>query len=369
MTRTLSILLHAFLYALLRGRAARIPKSPRRICVIQTAALGDMVCTTPLFHAIKQAYPNAALVVVGTPANEALLKGNEDIDEYVVWVSDVDEMTEKIKALHCDVGITPSPGFPTLAALYLAGVSAIIAPMVVGGWCPTETTSYKILRLLVRTEPHNFLGYAPREYLRLLEPLGIHTDDTKKFSYHSQEADQSVANLLESFGAPKHYAIVAPSAGAYIKCWPAEHFAAVADHIAERLPVFVIGTKQDESVVATMMRHASSEQVYDLHGKLSIDELKAFIARATLFISSDTGPLYLAEAYGVATIDIVGPLSEHTQPPVGPRNIVVVPKRDKPQLYIMNARIYDEQETRRQAQATTVEEVVAAADKLLAAVI
>ena len=34
-----------------------------------------------------------------------------------------------------------------------------------------------------------------------------------------------------------------------------------------------------------------------------------------LFISVDTGPIYIAEAFNVPTVDIVGPVDENVQPP------------------------------------------------------
>ena len=108
-----------------------------------------------------------------------------------------------------------------------------------------------------------------------------------------------------------------------------------------------------------------SSHIIDASEQMSLDELKALIARATLFVSVDTGPLYIAEAFDVPTVDIVGPVDERVQPPTGPRHTVVVPLRERAQLYIMNARVYDEVEARRQTESISVEQVCAAIDTLI----
>ena len=58
-------------------------------------------------------------------------------------------------------------------------------------------------------------------------------------------------------------------------------------------------------------------QFVNTDGLFSLDELKALIQRLSLFISVDTGPIYIAEAFDVPTIDIIGPMDENEQPPRG----------------------------------------------------
>ncbi len=131
------------------------------------------------------------------------------------------------------------------------------------------------------------------------------------------------------------------------------------------MPVLIVGSSADQGSVLQCMRAVGQERgVTDVSERFSIGELKALISQAAVFISADTGPLYIAEAFGVPTVDVVGPVSEQDQPPRGPQHVVVVPKRDRPALYALNARLYDATEARRQAAASSVEEVIAAIDSL-----
>ncbi len=95
-----------------------------------------------------------------------------------------------------------------------------------------------------------------------------------------------------------------------------------------------------------------------------LDELKALIAKLNLFISVDTGPIYIAEAFNIPTVDIIGPMAENEQPPQGKLHKIVKIENRIPQLHIMNARLYDKQEARRQIEEISVEMVIEKFDNL-----
>jgi len=368
-TKTLLALGACFARAIVRGRADKISKDIKRVCVVQTAKMGDMVCTTPMFRAIKAAYPDAEVFVVGDNINKDILACNTDVAGYVVWQNDYQVLSKELKKLHIDFAALTTPNMFALAALYLAGIPAITSPKVLGGWSPLETAGYKLLRSLVIVKPHMMGHYAPRQYLRLLEPIGIDTDDTTKHLAYSDEAKTKVESFLSEHTLhAKKFAVISPSAGNKIKRWPAERFAEVAEYLVSKgLPVVVIGGKRDVEETREMLSHTQSRTIIDASEKFNIDELKAFIAQAALFVSVDTGPIYIAESFGVPTVDITGPIDEHEQPPIGRLHRVVTPqKRSKPQLYVLNAHVYYEAEVRRQTESITTGEVVKEIDALLA---
>ncbi len=352
------------------GRATVVPKEIKRVCVVQTAKMGDMVCTTPMFRALKANYPNVEVYVVGDKINKEILAGNIDVAGYVVWSGDYRTLKKELQSLHIDFVCLTTPHLFVLAALLLSGIKGIAAPKVINGWSPLETAGYKLLRRFVLEVPHVMGQYAPRHYLRLLEPLGIHTDDTTKHLAYSPEAAVKVEAFLAQHNlAGSAFAIISPSAGNKIKRWPARRFAELAEHLVHKgVPVVVIGGKRDKEEVGDMFAALqSNEAIVDASEQFTIDELKACISRARLFVSVDTGPIYIAEAFGVPTVDITGPIDEHEQPPIGPLHKVVVPQeRTKPQLYVLNAHVYDEAEVRRQTESITTAQVIKEIDALLA---
>lgn len=348
----------------------------RTIAVVQLAWLGDMVCTTPLFSAIKKHIPQSRLIVVGAKRNKDLLHGHPDVDRYVSWQDDISMMKKELSTESIDAVCLATPHFLSLALFCLLKVPQIIIPIIRGGFSPYETISYKILSSFVGTKVVHTMGtYAPREYLRLLEPLGIHTEDTKKKLVYTDESANRIQKLFSEHGVGQADLKIgiSPSTANKIKMWPAERFGDLADYIIKKCNarIFVFGSDSDRSDIETMCKKIQdTSKVIDLGGALSLEELKACIDKMDMFISVDTGPIYIAEAFEVPTVDIVGPMDEREQPPQGKiHKIVVSPYRKEPIIHIMNARVYDKELARKSVHDISVDMVKEAVDSLYTVIV
>ena len=124
-------------------------------------------------------------------------------------------------------------------------------------------------------------------------------------------------------------------------------------------------TKQSISI-AVIGAGKMCQKVIDTTGIFSVDEFKAFMSTIHLCISVDSGPIYIAEALGIPTLDIVGPIDDREQPPKGRLNRVVkLADRGRPELHVMNARVFDEREAKRQIEAITPDMVIKELDRLV----
>lgn len=364
-------LARCFLYFLVRGRAVGVARNPTSVVIIQGAQMGDMVCTTPMFRAVKERYPQAKLTVIGNAINKETLKGNPDVDTYIVWTDEISKLIPVVRELNADFGCSTSPQFLALALLYLAGVKVIAVPKIANGWSPYETRPYKLLRLLVTPVLHMMRQYVPRQHLRLLEPIGIVTESTKKYVYSTPEGDakaRSFADVLKS----KYplTVVILPGAGNKIKEWPTERFAEVVNYVIEKYNagVFICGTdatrKEADLLLAGIRK---TDHVVDLTGKTNIDEAKAFYKYVDLVVAVDTGPMFFAEAHGTATVDIAGNIDENEQAPNdGKLHLVVVPpNRGDPEVLTMNARMINFARATEQIRSVTVPMVTAVIDTVV----
>ncbi|MDO8676877.1 MAG: glycosyltransferase family 39 protein [Candidatus Azambacteria bacterium] len=352
-----------------KGKADKMI-SPKKILIAHSGKLGDMVCATPMFRAIKKVYPNAKITVMGNRVNRELLGGNPDIDVYLVCPVGFSDLLKTVKKEKFDFACVTSPNFTALAALYLADIPLITAPIIENGFSPYETRAYKILRNFVTTKSHRMGNYAAREYLRLLEPIGIFSKDTKKHLYFSEAAMKSAEAFLAKNGISSDSDFIVgitPSAGDKIKEWPRDRFAKLADYIYRkyRAKIIIIGGPGDIEVDEMVSFLAKDTKFINAKELFDIEQLKALVSKLHLFISVDTGPIYIAEAFNVPTVDIVGPVDENEQPPVGEFHKIVVAQRLKPALHIMNVRVYDVKEARRQTESITVEMVIKELDNLI----
>ena len=345
-------------------------KNSNVFLVIHTAKMGDMICATPVFRSIKNNLPNMKLIVAGNALNKELLEGNNDIDEYVVWPDGDSEKKDLINKLHPKYALLISPNFDSLYSLLSSCVYKISAPFIKCGFSPYESLAYKILLTLVNRKPHHMNSYAPREYLRLLEPFGIFSTETKKYLFHTKEADKFTDSLISESGAGPNSVLIGIviDVGNPIKTWSTENFVKVSRHIKNKYKnslLFLISGKANTEGVVVFKKLADFDFV-DLSGRLSLDELKSFISKLDLLIGVDTGPMYIAEAYCTPLVDIIGPVSEKEQPPIQDfSRLVYLKDRKSPEVHIMNARSYNYEEARRQIEQISPEMVIYACEELL----
>ncbi len=79
----LTYLLAPYFYFRIFWRRKQKPEK-LKILVIQTAKIGDMVCTTPVFREIKKKYPDCYLTALVTSKTKDILKNNPRIDEIIL---------------------------------------------------------------------------------------------------------------------------------------------------------------------------------------------------------------------------------------------------------------------------------------------
>jgi ADP-heptose:LPS heptosyltransferase len=354
---------------LVSGKATKKISRLDNILVVHLSKLGDMVCTTPMFHAIKQKYPRSCVYVLGAEPYRELLRGNSDVDRYLGYQSSIFKNIKMLKKEKIDYACLAYPNFTALAVMYLAGIPTICVPQVVARFCPLETKTYRFLRRWVLTAPHDAWKYAPREYLRLLEPIGIYTDEIKTYLFYTSEAENKAMAFLQQHEAVpgRDFLVgIAPGAGHKLKLWPTERFAYLADYLQEKYQakIFLITGPDEQDLVEKMMASIKPTTKV-INPKFSIEELKAFISKLSFFVSVSTGPMHFADAFDIPLVVVVGPADEVTQTPRGVYSRIVKPERKEAAIYTMCTRIFDYEEARRQAESTTVEMVKEKIDELI----
>jgi len=369
--KNLFIYILCLFFYVFKGRADKFLEEGDFL-VVQPAKLGDMICTTPVFRALKLEYPEFKVIVMGDKINKDILECNPYVDEYIIYDKSFWNTINVLKKYKIRGAFLMTPYFSILSMMYLSGINFIVTPKVVGGISPYMSRLYvRLSNLIAVISEHRMRHYAPGEYLNMLKVVGIKNNDIKKILKYSNQGMDSVLNKFNVLKNEDLFVVIAPGAGNSIKEWPADRFGEVANWILNKFNksyIFIIGSSKDKYLVKKMMNNINNnyiERVVNTVGDLSIDELKALISKMSLFISADTGPIYIAEAFNIPTIDIVGPVDENVQPPKGRIHKLVIPKRTKSELYIMNARNYNKEEALRQVNSILTKSVIKEVNKLL----
>ena len=153
--------------------------------------------------------------------------------------------------------------------------------------------------------------------LDALRRIGLQPDpDVRKVEFvPGPQAEKRIAALVQG-----PFIHVHPASRWRFKCWPAEKNAELIERLAAQgfQVVVTAAPDADERAFVDEILQRAKAKPLNLAGQLSIKELGALTAKATLFFGVDSMPMHLACAMGTPTVVLFGPSGEHEW---GPWNV------------------------------------------------
>jgi heptosyltransferase-3 len=303
----------ALLAWLLAERSAPASDAPgdadvRRVLVIATRQIGDVLLTTPLIRQVRGRWPHARIEVLGFTGTLGMLRGNPDVDALVE---------------------TPfRPGWR--------------------GYCALVARLWRRYDLVLVTDPGDrahLLGWVAASRRNGIVPAEGGSNWWKRMlldhvvvaagdlgDIHVATEKQSLLGALADAGAEPATAVIPPAAaplpaqasaalrpGAVVihapsmwpyKQWPLAHFESLVKALlADGRQVVLTGSagERDQSCVAPLRALAPPPQLLDLSGQLDFNQLVTLFRDAALYIGPDTSITHLAAATGIPVIAIFGP--------------------------------------------------------------
>lgn len=305
-----------------------------KILVIQAAKLGDMVCSTPIFREIKKEYPNSYLIAACLKRVAPILQSNPHINE-IIHIDDFIyggfckriKFVYKIKKEKIASSLTLMPSVPGI----IIPLWAMIPEKII-------TTSqyagrlHKIISLFYKDKlEYKRHTLTVSHYLDLLKFIGINADNRKKELFFSGHDEIFVNDFFRRNNLTgKELSIgAAVTAGNVLKEWSPEKFAELFDKLINELGarIIVVGSKGDKKKISYIQSIMKNE-IHNTAGLFTLPQLSYFLSKMKLFVSVDTGPLYMANAVGTPVVNIAGPIDIREQPPLGEKCAIVQKKLD-----------------------------------------
>lgn len=361
-----------YYWLFLRGSARK--RTPSRVLIIpQLTRIGDLVCTTPVFRAIKETYPNSylAVMVAESSRTEFVIKHNPYVDEVIVLknseyhqIFGVLRFFKRIreKRFDCSVNLSASL-FGTLVSVWGRVPKRIKVVREhrpfserISDWMNTDYVFYADGE------------HIPTLYLNALEPLHIpFPQQIRKEVFAAKEGERAVEQFLHDRGVAKSDMLVGISvtAGNSIKEWGVDKFAELSRALVARygMTIIFIGGPGDTEVCKETNRLSGGKGI--VATEFTLEELPALLARLTIFISVDCGPMHMAHAVGTPLIDIIGPVDPSEQAPSDQYSVIVRPPEEiKPTIFAFRSP-GDPKETQRALDAISVEDVLRAFETLM----
>ena len=130
--------------------------------------------------------------------------------------------------------------------------------------------------------------------------------------YISEALSTKGAARLKSYGIEPQDRVIGLNPGASFgssKCWPAEHFARVAELLQEKMhcKLLLLVGPGEEAIAASIVEASSATIINTAADKIDLAELKPLIKRCDLLVTNDTGPRHYAVAFNIPHIVLMGP--------------------------------------------------------------
>jgi len=281
--------------------------------------LGDMLCSLPLYAAVKQRWPDCSITLLAAPTSYPvpLREINSYLDE-VVWYSkgsvlDVLRMQLRLRRARFDMVIVPSTirlsrtshitARLTGAALRV-GVRSIDGAVNDGAkWLSTAVdVAWETDRV---HQVHRNLDIAAAAGCPdAADPLPLLRINP------SPDALAAARSLFAEIPENLRLVGVHPGAGKLANIWPVERFASVLSTLNSEAPISLLITAGTPDAAVSSKLAALLDGLGIPHRLLMdapIDQLAAAVGQTALFLTNDTGTMHVAAFAGARVVSLFGP--------------------------------------------------------------
>ncbi|MFA5117611.1 MAG: lipopolysaccharide heptosyltransferase II [Candidatus Omnitrophota bacterium] len=341
-------------------------KEFKRILVVRTDKIGDVVLSTPVIEALRNGFPSAYLAMMVAPHAKDIIDGNPYLDKVIVYDKDNLQKSwrgtilfaRQLSKLRFDLVVVLHPSNRAHLVAYLSGIPKRLGYNRKMGFLLTDRLEHTKQSGQKHEMEYNldlvrYLGVVPR-HSGLYVPL-------------TPEAEVWVSKLFVQNGVKENAGLIAihPAASCISKFWMPERFAQVADRLIDKynVVVLIVAGAKDAAIAEAVMKKMRHKAL-NLAGKTSVAQLAVVLQRCRLFISNDSGPVHVAAALKTPVVVIYG----RNQPGLGPKRWG--PLGPKDQVLHKEAGCFEClahycKKGFACLKAITVEEVIAAAEKVL----
>ncbi len=281
-------------------------KPPRRILVVATRRIGDVLLTTPLIRSLRRAWPEARLDALVFAGTEGILANNPDIDQ-VIAIPHRLPFSQHLRFLlrlwrGYDIAVsTMSSDRPTLYA-------RIAGKYCVGEVDPGGKHQWKRWLLSKFVESDNLDTHTVLMHLKLADLLGLPRCHEVVVSW--QAGDEAAARKELPFDPETQAFAVLHIQPMYVyKAWRREAWVELANWLSRQgLRIVLTGgnSAQEIANVRDMLGSLPGGTV-DAAGRLSFSGVAYLLSRARAYVGPDTVVTHLAAAMGTPCVALFGP--------------------------------------------------------------
>jgi len=286
---------------------------PHKIAVFRALYLGDLLLAVPALRSIRTGFPGAEITLIGLPwAASFARRFSRYIDRFVEFVGypGIQEVDADPEKCYAELEEQRAYGYDLVIQMHGSGRVSDEFALALNGHVTVGYYEDILPAGLTVGMPY------PEDEPEVLRNLGLarllgcpNLDPELEFPLFNEDRGEAARLLRKLARANRPWIGLHAGAKSPARRWPAEYFARVANHFAQRFNAQIIltGSPIDESTVRDLANRTGIQPL-NVAGQTSLGGLAALISELDLFISNDTGPAHIADAVDTPSITIFGPV-------------------------------------------------------------
>lgn len=277
----------------------------KKILIVHTAFLGDVVLITPLIRETNNIFPSAMIDTLVIPQTKGVLLNNPHLRKIITF----DKRNNKLKAFvqtvnklrkqNYDLAILPHSSVTTIFLMLLSGIPRRI------GFDRGIAANFLTMKVPY-VNGENW--HVTKKNLHLLSVFSRKEFNLQTEMYPSESDRKTAVSYLSQFTQTNQSVItIAPGSVHNTKKWPEKHYIELTRMLGEAgYNLIFIGSKS-EFILCESIIESAGVKALNLAGATSILESAAIIQKSNLMVCNDSGAMHIANAVQTDVIAFFGP--------------------------------------------------------------
>lgn len=281
-------------------------REPKRILVVVTLRIGDVLLTTPLIRSLRRAWPQAHITALVFAGTEGILKNNPDVDDFITVVRRPRffEHFRLLLRLWRSYDLAISTMTNDRATIY----ARIGGKYAVGAIDAGTKHQWKRNLLSQYSETEIVNTHTVLNYLRLADMVGA----KRCYEVVVGWRDEHIATVRAAipFDMEVQPYVVLHAFPMYVyKAWKKEAWLELATWLEEKGMRIVLTGGNDPAELANVkaLQQLMPAGTVNVSGGLGFSEVAYLLSEARAYVGPDTVVTHLAAAVGTPTVALFGP--------------------------------------------------------------
>ena len=275
-------------------------KTPNKIIISRTDAIGDVVLTLPMASLLKKTFPHCKIIFLGSAYTKDVVACCSDVDEFIVF----DE--EKLNEIGADTIVHVFPNKAIAATAKKVGIKNRIGTS--HRWYNWFMCNKLINVSRKKSDLHEAqLNLKLAACFDQVKDLYTYDEVLNLINFEAKPTSTANINLIDN---DKFNLIIHPKSKGSAREWGLHNFSTLISLLPkDRFKIFICGTEQEGVAIRDAFADAVQlGDAVDLTGTMSLSDYIYFISKADGLIAASTGPLHIAAALGRNAIGIYPPI-------------------------------------------------------------